>query len=192
MIENEYALIDEKELKRYRMENPNLDDVELMARLNSLLARQLHRMKEQRCLTLARGVEPLSCFTSLQPTDEQLRTALLRLLEMPCPGDSSKLLVRQKQHWLAIMRVLQFLGVIDTEYAARQRFAEYVNDLLKDSIPPIDASSMKHIESESPFNRPLPEWYGRLHNERARYYWNISLTLLTCISEANIPKFFPN
>lgn len=175
-------MIDEEELKRYRMENPHLDDVELMARLNMELARQLHRMEAQRCLAMAKDAEPLKCFTSLRPTREQQRTALLRLLEMPCPEDGTHKLIQKKSHWLAIMRVMQFLGVVSTNYGARQEFVDYLNELLPDRDLGIIAANLKGIESESPFNRGLADWYGRLHSQRAKYYWRIAIAYLECLA----------
>ena len=77
---NDYQLINVEQLKRFRMDHTHLDDVDLMAQLNVELARQLHRMDTQRCMAMAKSVDPLLCFTSLHPTHEQIRNALLRLL----------------------------------------------------------------------------------------------------------------
>lgn len=164
------------------MDHTHLDDVDLMAQLNVELARQLHRMDTQRCMAMAKSVDPLLCFTSLHPTHEQIRNALLRLLEMPCPEDGSRKLIYKKSHWLAVMRVLQFLGAVSSNYGARQEFVDYLNQLLPDRMLGITAANLKSIESESPFNKMLPDWYGRLYSTRAKYYWRVSIAFLECFS----------
>lgn len=180
----DYELINEEQLKRFRMDHPHLDEVDLMAQLNIELAQQLHRIKARRCTATTQGADPLQPFAALRPTPEQLRTALLRLLDMRCPSDSSKPLLWQKQHWLAVMRVLQFLGIIETGYGSRQIFVEYINGLMGNCVQPLTASNIKRVELEKTLNRPLDEWNGRLHSERTRYYWHISVTFLECISKA--------
>lgn len=181
-IMNDYSLINEEQLRRFRMDNPHLDDVDLMARLNMELARQLHHLDSQRYIVLAKEVDPLKCFASLRPTREQVRIALLRLLEMPCPNDIARRLISRKSHWLAVMRALQFLGVVSTNYGARQEFVDYLHELLPDNNFKIMATNLKGVESESPFNRMLPDWYERLSSPRTKYYWKISITFLECLS----------
>ena len=185
-----YHLINVDELMRFRLDQPQVDDLELMARLNVVLVEQLHQMEVQRCMAIAKGVEPLKCYTSLHPTQQQLRSALLRLWQMPCPDNNGKRLMWQKQHWIAIMRVFQFLQLTDTRYGARQRFTELVNQLLEGAIPPIKAADLKNIEAEKPFNHPLHDWYGRIsYNKRMSYCWNIAITFLRCISDENMENF---
>lgn len=188
----DYQLINAEQLRRFRMDHPHLDDVDLMAQLSMELAQQLHRIEAQRRMATNKEENPLQRFASLRPTHDQIRTALLRLLEMPCPTDSSKPLLWQKQHWLAVMRVLQFLGIIGTDYGSRQNFVAYINCLMGKRFHPIAASSIKRIDSERPFNRPLQEWYGKLHAERTKYYWDISMIFLECMSEANRSNFCAN
>lgn len=177
-----YHLINEEQLRRYRTENPHLDDVELMARLSIELARQLHRMEAQRCMAVAKEAEPLKCFASLRPSHERLRTALLQLLEMPCPTDRTRPLIYKKSHWIAVMRAMQFLGVVGEQYGARQKFVDYLHELLPDRDLGIMAANLKGIESESPFNRSLTDWHGRLHSQRANYYWRIAIAYLECLA----------
>ena len=179
---DKYDLIDEGRLQRFRTENPHLDDVELMARLVQQLARQLHRMEAQRCMAVAKDATPLKCFTSLRPTREELRTALLRLLEMPCPSDGSRRLIHKKSHWIAVMRAMQFLGVVSCKYGARQEFVDYLHELMPDRDLGIVAANLKGIESESPFNKKLADWHGRLCSQRARYYWRIAIAYLECLA----------
>lgn len=178
----DYELINEEQLKRFRTDHPHLDEVDLMAQLNIELAQQLHRIKARRCMATTQGADPLQPFAALRPTPEQLRTALVRLLDMRCPEDSSRKLIYKKSHWLAVMRALQFLGVVSSNYGARQEFVDYLHGLFPDKNLGIMAANLKSIESESPFNRMLPDWYERLASQRAKYYWRISITLLECLS----------
>ena len=127
--EKSYKLINEVELKRFRLNNPKMDDLEVMATLTAQLAQQLRQLETQRCLTMAKGVEPLKCFTGLRPTEEEIRQALIKVIHMPHPEDSKRKLIYCKSHWLAIMRALQFLGVVSTNYGCRQEFVDYVNRL---------------------------------------------------------------
>lgn len=179
----DYELINEEQLKRFRMDHPHLDDVDLMAQLSMELAAQLHRMEAQCRQISNREENPLQRFASLRPTHDQIRTALLRLLEMPCPEDSTKKLIYKKSHWLAVMRAMQFLGVVSSNYGARQEFVDYLHGLFPDKNLGIMAANLKAIESESPFNRILPDWYGRLASQRAKYYWRISITFLECFAK---------
>lgn len=89
----DYQLINAEQLKRFRTDHPQLDDVDLMAQLNIELAQQLHRIEAQRRMATNKEENPLQRFASLRPNQEQIRTALLRLLEMPCPEDSSRKLI---------------------------------------------------------------------------------------------------
>ena len=182
--ENSYKLINEQELKRFRLSNPKMDDLEVMTTLTALLAQQLRQLETQRCLAMAKGVEPLKCFTGLRPTEEEIRQALIKVIHMPHPVDSKRKLIYCKSHWLAVMRALQFLGVISTKYGYRQEFADFVNKLLCDIKPNIQAGYFKHIESESPFNRPLVDLYCHIYNPRLKYFWSISFAFLECINNA--------
>ena len=180
--ENSYKLINEQELKRFRLSNPKMDDLEVMTTLTALLAQQLRQLETQRCLTMAKGVEPLKCFTSLRPTEEEIRQALIKVINMPHPEDSKRKLIYCKSHWLAVMRALQFLGVISTDYGAKKEFEMLINRLLHDVIPPFDCRRLYNIEAESPFNRPLVDWYRYSLNPRLKSYWSISITFLECIA----------
>lgn len=179
----DYQLINAEQLKRFRMDHPHLDDVDMMAQLNIELAQLLHRIEAQRRMATNKEENPLQSFTSLRPNQEQIRTALLRLLEMPCPEDSSRKLIYKKSHWLAVMKVMQFLGEVSYNYGARQEFVDYLNNLLPGNKLGITAANLKGIESESPFNRKLPDWHERLNTPRAKYYWRISITFLECLAK---------
>ena len=122
-----YHLINVDELMRFRLDQPQVDDLERMARLNVVLVEQLHQMEVQRCMAIAKGVEPLKCYTSLHPTQQQLRSALLRLWQMPCPDNNGKRLMWQKQHWRAIMRVFQFMEQNDTRHSETLRYTDLRN-----------------------------------------------------------------
>ena len=54
--ENSYKLINEQELKRFRLDNPTMDDLEVIATLTIQLTQQLRQMEKQRCLTTAKGI----------------------------------------------------------------------------------------------------------------------------------------
>ena len=182
--EKSYKLINEEELKRFRLSNPTMDDLEVMATLTAQLAQQLRQLETQRCLAMAKGVEPLKCFTGLRPTEEEIRQALIKVIHMPYPEDSKRKLIYCKSHWLAIMRALQFLGVVSTNYGCRQEFVDYVNRLLRDIKPCLETKHLKNIESGSPFNRPLVDWYSHTYNPLLKYYWSISIAFLQSLLEA--------
>ena len=179
--EKSYKLINEVELKRFRLSNPKMDDLEVMTTLTAQLAQQLRQLETQRCLAMAKDVEPLKCFTGLRPTEEEIRQALIKVIHMPHPEDSKRKLIYCKSHWLAVMRALQFLGVISTDYGCRQEFVDYVNRLLSEKALGLQSKYLQHIESESPFNRQLVDWYSYIHNPRLKYYWSVSITFLECI-----------
>ena len=180
--EKSYKLINEEELKRFRLNHPKMDDLEVMATLTAQLAQQLRQLETQRCLAMAKGVEPLKCFTGLRPTEEEIRQALIKVIHMPHPEDSKRKLIYCKSHWLAIMRALQFLGVVSTNYGCRQEFVDYVNGLLPDYDLKLLPGNLKSIESEAPFYRQLADWYNHLGNVRLRYYWGISIAFLESIN----------
>ena len=182
--EKSYKLINEVELKRFRLNNPKMDDLEVMTTLTAQLAQQLRQLETQRCLAMAKGVEPLKCFTGLRPTEEEIRQALIKVIHMPHPEDSKRKLIYCKSHWLAIMRALQFLGVVSTNYGCRQEFVDYVNRLLCDIKPNVQSGYLKHIESDSPFNRSLVDWYSHTYNPRLKHFWSISIAFLECIMSA--------
>ena len=48
-----YHLINVDELMRFRLDQPQVDDLELMARLNVVLVEQLHQMEVERCMAIA-------------------------------------------------------------------------------------------------------------------------------------------
>ena len=180
--EKSYKLINEVELKRFRLSNPKMDDLEVMTTLTAQLAQQLRQWETQRCLAMAKDVEPLKCFTGLRPTEEEIRQALIKVIHMPHPEDSKRKLIYCKSHWLAIMRALQFLGVVSTDYGAKKEFEMFINRLLRDVISPFDCRRLYNIEAESPFNRPLVDWYHYSLNPRLKTYWAISITFLECIA----------
>ena len=179
--EKSYKLINEEELKRFRLSNPKMDDLEVMTTLTALLAQQLRQLETQRCLAMAKDVEPLKCFTGLRPSEEEIRQVLIKVIHMPHPEDSKRKLIYCKSHWLAIMRALQFLGVVSTNYGCRKEFVDYVNRLKPEKALCLQSNYLQHIESESPFNRPLVDWYSCLYNPRLKYFWSISITFLECI-----------
>ena len=181
--EKSYKLINEVELKRFRLSNPKMDDLEVMTTLTAQLAQQLRQLETQRCLAMAKDVEPLKCFTGLRPTEEEIRQALIKVIHMPHPEDSKRKLIYCKSHWLAIMRALQFLGVVSTNYGCRQEFVDYVNRLLCDIKPCLETKHLKNIESESPFNRPLVDWYLYIKTPRMKYYWKIAIMFLSAFYE---------
>ena len=182
--ENSYKLINEQELKRFRLGNPKMDDLEVMTTLTALLAQQLRQLETQRCLAMAKGVEPLKCFTGMRPTEEEILQALIKVIHMPHPENSKRKLIYCKSHWLAIMRALQFLGVVSTNYGCRQEFVDYVNQLISDKTPLLQSRHQKGIEYKSPFNRPLVDWYSHTYNPLLKYYWSISIAFLQSLLEA--------
>ena len=107
----------------------------------------------------------------------------IKVIHMPHPEDSKRKLIYCKSHWLAIMRALQFLGVVSTNYGCRQEFVDYVNRLLCDIKPCLETKHLKNIESESPFNRPLVDWYLYIKTPRMKYYWKIAIMFLSAFYE---------
>ena len=179
--ENSYKLINEQELKRFRLSNPKMDDLEVMTTLTALLTQQLRQLETQRCLSMAKGVEPLKCFTGLRPTEEEIRQALIKVIHMPHPEDSKRKLIYCKSHWLAVMRALQFLGVISTDYGCKQEFVDYVSRVLSDYDLNLKAGNLNTIDSEPLFNRQLPDWYIHLGNPRLRNYCTIAIVFLEAL-----------
>ena len=56
--EKSYKLINEVELKRFRLSNPKMDDLEVMTTLTALLAQQLRQWETQRCLNISEKSVP--------------------------------------------------------------------------------------------------------------------------------------
>lgn len=177
-----YNLINVYELRRFCLDHPLMDSKELLCFITRCFADQVEAACLVSDLPHTEEPHPLEQYATLRPTHDQIRNALLRLLEMPCPEDSTKKLIYKKSHWLAVMRAMQFLEVVSSNYGARQEFVDYLHGLFPDNNLGIMAANLKAIESESPFNRILPDWYGRLASQRARYYWRISITFLECFS----------
>ena len=179
-----YRLINEQELKRLYTENPAMDTLEIVKTATLQMMEQLQQIEMQLAQTRPQGEELLEQYASLRPTELQLHRALLCVMGMNHPTDSTRKLIYRKSHWLAVMRALQFLGVISTEYGSRQEFVDYIHRTLGVHAPQLSADNFKSIESESPFNRQLPIWVARREKKRLSYYRDIAIAFLNLLSPA--------
>lgn len=190
--DQQYHLLNEDELQRFLSDHAGMDGLELQHGLFQTATEQLRQMVNRRTEPNPRPQtpNPLARFAGLHPTEEQIRQALLSLMEMPHPDGKGRKLIYHKSHWLAVMRALQFLGVISTKYGCRQEFAHYANSVYYGGKGCFKAKYLKDIELESPFHRPLTDWYRHLENPRVKYYWEIAILFFDCICR-EIPKTLP-
>ena len=176
-----YRLINEQELRRLYTENPTMNTLELVKRATLQMMEQLQQIEMQLAQTRPQGEELLEQYASLRPTELQLHRALLCVMGMAHPADSTRKLIYCKSHWLAVMRALQFLGVLGTQYGSRQNFVDYIHRILGTNAPQLSVGNLKSIESEAPFNRPLPEWSALRKNTRLNHYWDVAIAFLNLL-----------
>lgn len=181
--DQQYHLLNEDELQRFLSDHAGMDGLELQHGLFQTATEQLRQMVNRRLEPNPRlqSPNPLARFAGLHPTEEQIRQALLSLMEMPHPDGKGRKLIYYKSHWLAVMRALQFLGVISTKYGYKQEFFDYVSRVLSDYVLNFKTENLNNIDSEPPFNHQLSDWYTHLGNPRLRYYWTIAIVFLEAL-----------
>ena len=178
--DQQYHLLNEDELQRFLSDHAGMDGLELQHGLFQTATEQLRQMVNRRTESSHRPQtpNPLARFAGLHPTEEQIRQALLSLMEMPHPDGKGRKLIYYKSHWLAVMRALQFLGVRCTEYGGKEEFVRLVNGLMAEDASKLTNQSFRSVEYDKPFIYPLSSWYSHLKKRKEKYYWRIAITFL--------------
>lgn len=178
--DQQYHLLNEDELQRFLSDHAGMDGLELQHGLFQTATEQLRQMVNKRLEPNPRpqSPNPLARFAGLHPTEEQIRQALLSLIEMPHPDGKGRKLIYYKSHWLAVMRALQFLGVISTEHGGKEEFVRLVNGLMAEDASKLTNQSFRSVEYDKPFIYPLSSWYSHLKKRKEKYYWRIAITFL--------------
>lgn len=120
----------------------------------------------------------LDRYKSLNPNAQQIRTALIALLETD--NDKGEKIFYQKNHWLSVFKVLCFLGIKKEEYACMADMENYIKKLNLDLEKPFcnsfaEALNRKNIK---PFNGDLYKWEMFCTQRNMEHFWLISITFL--------------
>lgn len=168
-------------LDEYSRQNKREDaEYEISAKLNEqlhlLIKAYLASKPEQKSSILER-------YKHLNPNSEQIRTALIMLLNKKT--DNGKDLFCQKNHWLSVFKVLCFLGIKKEIYACIADIEKYVMNLNLGIDKPFcksfaDALHKKNVES---FHGDLYKWEKAKDQKGMNDFWLISITFLQILEE---------
>lgn len=119
-------------------------------------------------------------FAALRPSDDQVRAALVRLLEAKKP-DGSQFLFTSSRQYLSVFKALVFLGIMSADYGCYARMEAYIARLFAtSSVPRIlcnqDALSKKCIGK--PYTLPLQDWERQRCSKELKSYWPIAVQFL--------------
>lgn len=160
---------------------------ELPGMLMSLMGKELQDITTRYYATpKAKAVSMLARYAHLRPTDDQLRRAIDRLLMLPSDGSGRREhLFHNSRQWLAVFKVMQFLGIMNGQYGCMATMEHFVRQLYAGSSPRVgcrqDALTKKN--AESPFNRSLSDWEVHQHSTDMQHYWPLCCHLLQFLSE---------
>ena len=123
----------------------------------------------------------LAAYANLRPSDEQMRRALLALLEEV--GEDGKRVFRFQNQWLAVTEVLVFLRLIEGGFGKYAATEQYVNQLFPDGLR--IACKQRDISMKSggyPFNKDLTVWEKHKQEKRVKPFWAIAECLLRSLA----------
>ena len=123
----------------------------------------------------------LAAYANLRPSDEQMRRALLALLEEV--GEDGKRVFRFQNQWLAVTEVLVFLRLIEGGFGKYAATEQYVNQLFPDGLR--IACKQRDISMKSggyPFNKDLTVWEKHKQEKRVKPFWIIAECLLRSLA----------
>lgn len=127
----------------------------------------------------------LARFESLRPTDEQVHDALIRLLDEK-KQDGIHYLFSSSRQYLAVFKVLVFLGIMTTDYGCYANMEAYISRLFaNDSSVRLlckqDALSKKCIGK--PYTLPLQKWEALRLSKELKSYWPVAVQFLQFLQE---------
>lgn len=133
----------------------------------------------------------LAAYAHLRPSDEQMRRALLLLLEEV--GEDGKRVFWRKSHWLSVMAVFDFVGVCPRRTHKDQRASwaykaakQYVERSLALTLPvslPFDCNLLSKKGVSSPFHKPLTAWESHKDLPDMADYWQVAQRLLLLLRQ---------
>lgn len=123
----------------------------------------------------------LTEYAHLKPSDDQIRRALDLLMQEKAKRGKRPMLFFCPRQWLAVFKVLVFLGLKQEGHGSMAAMENYIHLLYIGHEAPrvvcnLDALSKKNLVS--PFNRSLTEWEDNRAKPELRDYWPVALTLL--------------
>lgn len=141
------------------------------------------------CMSYHHGITAeesiLARFASLRPTDRQVHSALIRLLDVR-KQDGNHYLFSSSRQYLAIFKVLVFLGIMTTDYGCYSRMEAYISLLFAAGTSPRilcnqDALSKKCIGK--PYSLPLQNWEKQRCSKELKSYWPVAIQFLQLLLE---------
>lgn len=127
----------------------------------------------------------LDRYAALRPTDAQIRCALIALLDAKKNDDTSYLFTTPRQY-LAVFKVLVFLGIMNTDYGCYANMETYIAGLFACDAPPRvpclqEALSKKCIGK--PYTLPLSGWEPKRSTKELKNYWPVAVIFLNLLQK---------
>ena len=133
----------------------------------------------------------LAAYAHLRPSDEQMRRALLALLEEV--GEDGKRVFGRKSHWLSVMAVFDFVGVcprrthkdhrVSWAYNAAKLYVERTLSLTLPASLSFDCNLLSKKGVSSPFHKPLTAWESHKDLPDMADYWQVAQRLLRLLRQ---------
>ena len=123
----------------------------------------------------------LAAYANLRPSDEQMRRALLTLLEEV--GEDGRRVFRFQNQWLAVTEVLVFLRLIEGGFGKYAATEHYVNQLFPEGLRiACKQRDLSMKSGEYPFNKGLAVWEKHKQEQRVKPFWAIAECLLRSLA----------
>lgn len=137
----------------------------------------------------------LTRYAHLRPNDEQIRRALIRLLDVPATKGTRKHAFFSPRQWLCVFKVLAFLGTLKEGYGCMAHMELFINHLFEDHDAPRvrcvqDSLTKKNITR--PFSLDLNGWEQNRETPDMRDYWPLALAFLQFLADECVTECVPS
>lgn len=155
--------------------------------LMSMVGKELQRLCADYANPLASANQSvLTRYAHLRPNDEQIRHALDRLLLLPADKDSRKFRFFSPRQWLAVFKVLTFLGTLKEGYGCMAHMELFISHLYEGHESPrvrCVQDSLTKKNTSRPFSLDLRGWELNRETPDMRDYWPLALAFLQFLGD---------